>query len=134
MPRRQPTNVPPSAALSDRTLLPQRIYRLRMLGFGLGMPMIGVVLLEIDAPLASWVLLLFTGVLWPQIALLVARRSREPYRAELRNLLPSELPSALVGAIPEELASLIPEEWRSLIPEEYRSILENPSTSTAPRG
>ena len=94
MPRRQPTNVPPSAALSDRTLLPQRIYRLRMLGFGLGMPMIGVVLLEIDAPLASWVLLLFTGVLWPQIALLVARRSREPYRAELRNLL---VDSALAG-------------------------------------
>lgn len=92
MPASQPTS-PPSiddpapAALSDRTLLPQRIHRLRMLGFGLGIPPIALVLREIGAPPSSWALLLFTGLLWPQLALLLARRSAEPYRAELRNLL-----------------------------------------------
>jgi len=88
-----PATVEPSA-LSDLTLLPRRIYRLRMLGFGLAVPPIAVVLLEHRAPAGYWAWMAFTGLLWPQLAMLLARQSRDPFRAELRNLL---LDSALAG-------------------------------------
>lgn len=75
------------AALSDLALLPRRVYRLRMLGFGLAVPPIAAVLLEHQATSTYWIWLAFTGLAWPQLAMLLARRSRDPFRAELRNLL-----------------------------------------------
>ena len=87
-------DAPAAGALSDLTLLPRRVYRLRMLGFGLAVPPIATVLVEQQAPPLYWAWLVFTGLLWPQLALLLARASGDPYRAELRNLL---LDSALAG-------------------------------------
>ena len=43
----------------------------------------------------AWAWLGFTALAWPHVAYLVASRSRDPYRAELRNLL---LDSAIAGA------------------------------------
>lgn len=76
-----------TARLSSRDLLPQRVYRFRMLGMGLaGLPL-ALVLLEHHAPAASWVWIVFTCLLWPQLARWLARRSKEPYDGELRNLM-----------------------------------------------
>lgn len=98
--------VPPEAAASaghpphtldgDLTLarLPQRVYRFRLLGMGLGALCIAAVLSENGAPAAVWAFWAFTGLAWPHLAYLFARRSGAPYRAELRNLLAD---SALAG-------------------------------------
>jgi diguanylate cyclase len=80
--------------LSDLGLMPRRVYRLRMLGMGLAAPAVSVVLLENGAGLASWALMVFTALIWPQLALMLARASPEPYRAELRNLM---IDSAIAG-------------------------------------
>jgi diguanylate cyclase len=74
--------------------LPQRIFVFRLLGMGLGGLCIAAVLFETGAPPAIWALCGFTALLWPHVALRTARRSRAPYRAELRNLL---LDSAQAG-------------------------------------
>lgn len=60
----------------------------------LGALCIGMVLRENGASALTWALCAFTGFVWPPLALLVARRSASPYRAELRNLL---LDSAQTG-------------------------------------
>lgn len=82
------------ARLSDLDLMPRRVYRLRMLGMGLATPALATVLYENSAAWPSWAMMIFTCALWPQLALVIARRSRSPYRAELRNLM---FDSALVG-------------------------------------
>ncbi|NEZ04155.1 diguanylate cyclase [Wenzhouxiangella sp. XN201] len=74
--------------------MPRRVYRLRMLGMGLAAPPIGAVLIENGAGWPSWALLAFSALIWPQLALLLARSSRDPYRAELRNLM---IDSAVAG-------------------------------------
>ncbi|MEN1943419.1 diguanylate cyclase [Luteimonas sp. MJ293] len=74
--------------------LPWRIYHYRILGMGLGGVGIAAVLLENNAPLPLWLLWLFTAVLWPHLAFLLATRNSNPYHAEVRNLLAD---SALVG-------------------------------------
>ena len=79
----------------ERRQLPSLIYRLRLLGMALGGIAIAAVLQERQAPWPAWAWLAFTAVAWPHVAYLVARRSRDPYRAELRNLL---LDSAMAGA------------------------------------
>lgn len=83
-----------AARLSDLGLMPRRVYRLRMLGMGLAAPPVGAVLIENGAGWPSWALLIFTAVIWPQLALFLARSSRNPYRAELRNLM---IDSAVAG-------------------------------------
>ena len=65
-----------------------------MLGMGLAALPIGMVLLENQAGAGHWGFLLFTTILWPQLALWLALRHREPFRGEIRNLL---LDSILAG-------------------------------------
>ncbi|WP_368563941.1 diguanylate cyclase [Pseudoxanthomonas sp. UTMC 1351] len=74
--------------------LPRRIYRLRVLGMALASLCVAAVLHDNQAPLPIWLWLLFTGLVWPQLALLVATRSETPYHTEIRNLL---FDSTLVG-------------------------------------
>ena len=76
-----------AARLSDLQLLPRRVYRFRMLGMGLAALPIGLVLHEIQAPTWTWAWLAFSGFLWPQLAYWLARRSDQPFDAELRNLM-----------------------------------------------
>lgn len=90
------TTATPSAARSDpRDLLPQWIYRFRMMGMGLAGVPIALVLLELDAPIVSWIWAAFTCLVWPHLAYWRARRSPSPFRTELGNLV---LDSAIAGS------------------------------------
>ena len=79
----------------ERRELPRLIYRLRLLGMALGGIAIAAVLYEMRASWPAYAWLAFTAVAWPHLAYLIAVRSHDPYRAELRNLL---FDSALAGA------------------------------------
>lgn len=77
-----------------------------MLGMGLAALPIGMVLLENQAGAGHWGFLLFTTILWPQLALWLALRHREPFRGEIRNLL---LDSILAGMwVPLMAFNLLP--------------------------
>ncbi|MDH5823687.1 diguanylate cyclase [Luteimonas sp. RD2P54] len=93
-------------ATGSRTSLHRRIRPFRTGGMALGgVPMATVLYLQ-GAPPGSWLFLAFTALLWPQLAWLLARRSADPYRAEIRNLL---VDSALAGAwVPLMHFSLLP--------------------------
>lgn len=80
--------------IGQRTL-PQKIHRLRMLGMGVAALPIAVVLHEIGWTPWLAALLVFTGLLWPQLAWWLARRSADPFRAESRNLLADSLLAGL---------------------------------------
>jgi diguanylate cyclase len=73
----------------------QRMWRMRSLGLGLGVLPIAVVLREQGAPLVAWMALIANGFVWPHIAYLLSRRSRDARTTEFRNLT---LDSALGGA------------------------------------
>jgi diguanylate cyclase len=65
----------------------RRMYVPRVLGSGVGAVCVGGGLWEIGAPLWVWVVLALQCLLWPHLALRIARRSRDAYRAELHNLM-----------------------------------------------
>lgn len=67
--------------------MPRRIYPLRILGMGLGGMVAGVVLWERNASVMAWVGMMLPAFVWPHVAYLLTRRSRNPYRTETRNLL-----------------------------------------------
>jgi len=67
--------------------LPQRTYRFRVLGMGLAALPLSTVLIELHAPWFSWVWMVFACLLWPHLAYGLARRSRDPFHAELRNFV-----------------------------------------------
>jgi diguanylate cyclase len=73
----------------------RRMYLPRTVGLGLGALAIGAGLYEVGAPAWVWVLLVVNLFGWPHVAYAAALRSRNPYRAELRNLM---LDSAFGGA------------------------------------
>lgn len=67
--------------------LPQRTYPLRVLGMGLAaLPLIAV-MRELGSPWPAWAWMIVSCVLWPHLATVWARRSRDPFRAELRNFV-----------------------------------------------
>lgn len=78
-----------------RTALPGRVYRYRIIGMGLGALAIAAVLRELDAGTWRWVLCALTGLAWPHLAYALARRSRDPFAAEQRNLLADSAIAAL---------------------------------------
>ena len=72
---------------TPRRQMPRRIYPLRILGMGLGGMVVAVVLWERQASPLAWTALLLATLVWPHVAYLITRRSKDPYRAETRNLL-----------------------------------------------
>ena len=78
-----------------REALPRRVYRYRTLGMGLGALAIAMVLFELRAGPARWALCALTGLAWPHLAYALARRSRDPFLAEQRNLLADSAIAAL---------------------------------------
>ena len=67
--------------------LPKRTYPFRLLGMGLaGLPLIAV-MRELDSPPWAWAWVLFSCFLWPHLAYFIARRARDPFKAELRNFM-----------------------------------------------
>jgi diguanylate cyclase len=73
----------------------RRMYLPRTLGLALGAACIGGGLWEMGAPAWLWALMLANTFGAPHLAYWLAARSRDPYRAELRNLI---LDSAYGGA------------------------------------
>jgi len=67
--------------------LTRRVYPLRALGMGLAGLVVGVVLWERNGGLAAWLCMAAISFVWPHVAHLLSRRSADPYRAEIRNLL-----------------------------------------------
>ncbi len=67
--------------------LPRRTYRFRALGMGLATLPLAAVLTEQGAHWLSWAWVAFTGLVWPHLAYLLAIRSRDPFKAELRNFV-----------------------------------------------
>ncbi len=65
----------------------RRMYVPRVLGLGVGTLAVGGGLWEAQAPLWLWGLLALNGLAWPHLAYRIARRSRDPHRAELHNLM-----------------------------------------------
>jgi diguanylate cyclase len=65
----------------------RRMHGPRTLGLGLGFFCVASVLYQHGANPVTWAVLALNGFLWPHLARLIAIRSRDPYRAELRNLL-----------------------------------------------
>ena len=84
----------------------KRTYPLRTLGMGLAALPVAVVLAERDASGWAWAWAAFCGLLWPHLALLLARYNPDPYRADLRNFV---VDSALA-------ASLVPLTHFNLLP------------------
>lgn len=67
--------------------LPQRSYRFRVLGMGLASLPLAAVFHENHASWPSWAWLVITCLIWPHLAYYLARRSRDPFHAELRNFM-----------------------------------------------
>jgi diguanylate cyclase len=67
--------------------LVDRAYRMRVFGFGLGFFCVASVLLQADAHLATWALLIGNAFVWPHIARFLSLRSEDPIIVETRNLL-----------------------------------------------
>ncbi|MES2611203.1 MAG: diguanylate cyclase [Pseudomonadota bacterium] len=77
--------------------MPRRVYPLRVLGMGLGGVVVAVVLWQRQASLLEWLGMVLPCFVWPHVAYQLSRRSADPYRAEIRNLLAdSALAAALV--------------------------------------
>lgn len=113
--------------------LPRRVYPYRVLGMALGALAMASVLVELHAGPVYWVMCAFTGLAWPQLAYVLARRSASPFAAEQRNLIVDSalaalwipllhfnlLPSVLLLALPaaDKLNSDIPGMYRrTLLP------------------
>lgn len=67
--------------------LPQRTYRFRVLGMGLASLPLILALRETGAPWPAWAWIVFSCLLWPHLAHQLACRSRDPFKAELRNFV-----------------------------------------------
>lgn len=74
--------------------LPRRVWPLRTLGMGLAFLPISVALTELHASPGAWGWAIATCLIWPQLAMAIALRARDPHRQELRNLIAD---SAIAG-------------------------------------
>lgn len=81
---------PPSMSSRSRErglAFARRMHWPRTFGLGLGFFCVAAVLLQNGAHPLAWAALAVNGFAWPHLARLLAVRSRDPYRAELRNLV-----------------------------------------------
>lgn len=143
-PQRPGDRAPPSDPLHldsarARARFPRRVYRFRIIGMGLGMLPVAAVLHETSAPLWAWTVCAFIGLLWPHLALQLARRNPAPHRAEMRNLLADSamaglcvalmqfnlLPSVLILTLAtvDKISTGIPRLWLWSLPAMFAGIL-----------
>lgn len=89
-----PSAAPKNRRARSREHTYRSIYPLRIIGMGLGFWVTCSVLIQTgEIARFGWIALV-TCLIWPHVAYLHARTSRDPYRAEVRNLL---IDSAIVG-------------------------------------
>jgi diguanylate cyclase len=65
----------------------KRTYLPRVAGLGLGFICVCAALYPLAPPTAVWLLLAFHGFVWPHLAYHRACRAKDPFKAEIRNLL-----------------------------------------------
>lgn len=65
----------------------KRISVLRSIGLGVGFFSVAAGMYPLNLPGWVWPLVVFHGFIWPPIALQLAKRAKQPYQAEHRNLL-----------------------------------------------
>lgn len=65
----------------------RRVYRLRLLGLGLGSLAVASVLYQQHAAWWTWALLAVNALIWPHVALLLASRAARPIDAEHANMM-----------------------------------------------
>ncbi|WP_414653453.1 diguanylate cyclase [Herbaspirillum sp.] len=88
--RRRPgraDDVPPEALIGKGVRFVQRIYRLRVIGLGIGFFCVAAGFLQHPVAWPLWLGLFAHGYVWPHLARYWALRSAIPYRAERRNLI-----------------------------------------------
>src|SRR5260221_1400515 len=78
---------PAGRSLEEGRRFVRRMYLPRRRGLALGAVCIGGGLWQQGAPAWLWALLLVNTLGWPHLAYPLALRSRDPYHAELRNLV-----------------------------------------------
>ena len=84
----------------------RRIYPYRVMGMGLSGLAVSAPLYEVKAPAFAWAFVVFGCFVWPHLAYWLATVSKEPIRAEKRNLL---IDSAIAGAfVPMMHFNLLP--------------------------
>lgn len=93
VPNRASAAQPAGRAHARERAFVHRVYRLRVVGLGLGMLCVAPVL-WLQGSGWWWLLLACNGLVWPHVACRLAERSRAPHRAEERNLM---VDSALGG-------------------------------------
>jgi len=86
VPNRASAAQPAGAARTRELAFVHRIYRLRVVGLGLGMLCVAPVL-WLQGSGWWWLLLACNGLVWPHVASRLAERSQAPRRAEERNLM-----------------------------------------------
>lgn len=74
----------------------RRTYPFRLLGMGVSLLPVGAVLFELDAGWIAWTWAVVCCIAWPHMAYLRARRSRDPFKAELGNFM---IDSAMAGSL-----------------------------------
>lgn len=90
----------------DQDRLPRLVYPLRVGGLGLGAAVAMVVLHERGAGIGPWMVAFLGGFVWPHLAYWLTRRSSQPHRAEVRNLI---IDSVVAGAfVPLMQFNLLP--------------------------
>ena len=72
---------------SRRINFGRRLYPMRIIGLAIGVLCVAAVMHEQGAAPWLWALLVFDGLVWPHLAYLHVLRSRDPIRAEYRNLM-----------------------------------------------
>lgn len=74
-------------SLDEGRRFARRMYLPRVFGLALGVLCVGGALWEQGARPVTWAILFAGGLVWPHVAWLIAHRSDNPHRAELRNLM-----------------------------------------------
>lgn len=78
---------PNAGRRSHLKTLHRRTYPLRTLGMGLACLPVSAAIWELHSPPAAWAWMLFSCLLWPHLAYLLARNRHDPLRAELGNFV-----------------------------------------------
>ncbi|MCP1573824.1 diguanylate cyclase [Herbaspirillum rubrisubalbicans] len=83
----RPDDPPQQALIGKGVRFVQRIFRLRLIGLGIGFFCVAAGFLQYPVAWPLWLLLAAHGYLWPHLARYWALKSAIPYRAERRNLI-----------------------------------------------
>ncbi|MGE5640421.1 MAG: diguanylate cyclase [Clostridia bacterium] len=78
---------PGERSIAEGLRFARRVYPARIVGLALGFVCIAGTLWELGVPAFEWALLALSTLGWPHLAYWLARRSRNPHRQELRNLM-----------------------------------------------